>query len=147
MCDCISLSEVRILPRSMPCFMDVFDMQNILNRYFQYHYKPSLPYQEPIQDTFTVVSTSCPPGYVLSAAPLQGNMYTTCTCDNNNPNIVNCSGDSIILKVSRLYTQVALQQDFTIIPFISVSLIPTSRVYNFTHSPFLFSPRKDCGLH
>ena len=52
---------------------------------------------------FTMVSTSCPPGYVLSAAPLQGTKYTTCECDNNNSNIVDCSGRSIILKVSRLH--------------------------------------------
>ena len=51
-----------------------------------------------------MVSTSCPPGYVLSAAPLQGTKYTTCECDDNNSNIVDCSGRSIILKV-RMYAK------------------------------------------
>ena len=63
-----------------------------------------LHYFQSSWDSFTVVSTSCPPGYVLSAAPLQGNMSTTCACDNNDSSILGCNGRSIILKVSRLYT-------------------------------------------
>ena len=55
-----------------------------------------------------MVSTSCPPGYVLSAAPLQGNMYTTCECDYQNPNILDCNGHSITLRVSRLHLMLAL---------------------------------------
>ena len=51
---------------------------------------------------------SCPPGYVLSAAPLQGNMYTTCVCDYQNPNILDCNGHSITLRVSRLPILLAL---------------------------------------
>ena len=52
-----------------------------------------------------MVSTSCPPGYVLSAAPLQDNMYTTCECDDNNSNILDCSERGIILKV-RMYVRI-----------------------------------------
>ena len=47
-----------------------------------------------------MVFTGCPPGYVLSAVPLQGTKYTTCECDNNDRSILECNGHSIILKVS-----------------------------------------------
>jgi len=55
-----------------------------------------------------MVSTSCPPGYVLSAAPLQDTLYTTCKCDDQNTNILDCSGHMIILRVSMLYTSILL---------------------------------------
>jgi len=41
---------------------------------------------------------SCPPGYVLSPAPLQD--YTTCECDTHNPIVVDCNGRNIVIRVS-----------------------------------------------
>jgi len=62
--------------------------------------------QEATHDSFTLMSTSCPPGYVLSAAPLQSNMYNTCECDNQNSNIMDCNQHRIILRVSFVLLQI-----------------------------------------
>lgn len=50
-----------------------------------------------------MVTARCPPGYMLSAV-LQAKMTmssTKCQCDYENPDIVDCNGHRIVLKVSR----------------------------------------------
>ena len=61
--------------------------------------------QEATHDSFTLMSTSCPPGYVLSAAPLH-NMYNTCECDSQNSDIMDCNQHRIILRVSFVLLQI-----------------------------------------
>ena len=55
--------------------------------------------QDPTSTGITRWLASCPPGYVLSATPLQGNNYTTCECDTQNPIVVDCNGCKIVIRV------------------------------------------------
>ena len=49
-------------------------------------------------DTFDVITTDCPPGWILSTAQLEG--YTTCICNFDNSDVVACNERNILLMVS-----------------------------------------------
>ena len=49
---------------------------------------------------FLPSSVSCPPGHVLSPAPIQPNLYTSCQCNQDNPDVLECDGRRIVLQVT-----------------------------------------------
>lgn len=71
---------------------------------------PSLFVVQTVQvDNFTLMTTMCPPGYVLADAGLETRKgFLTCECDFNNPDILECIGKSILLEVNLCRGQLIL---------------------------------------
>lgn len=52
-----------------------------------------------LESSFSVSPVECPPGYILAINPNDDATYL-CQCDLTNPDIVNCNGTTVIIRVS-----------------------------------------------